>query len=85
MRWHDFGLRIVKNAAGEIGFEVYPGGGMGRTPFIAYKSRDFLDMHGIGLIVVGPKRLPELSRHIGRGLREFRKLRQEIDAERPSG
>ena len=47
MRWHDFGLRIVKNAAGEIGFEVYPGGGMGRTPFIAYKSRDFLPANQI--------------------------------------
>jgi len=47
MRWHDFGLRIVKNAAGEIGFEVYPGGGMGRTPFIAYKARDFLPQHQI--------------------------------------
>ena len=42
LRWHDFALRIVKNAAGEIGFEVYAGGGMGRTPFIAYKIRDFL-------------------------------------------
>ena len=47
MRWHDFGLRIVKNAAGEIGFEVYPGGGMGRTPFIAYKSSDFVPQHQI--------------------------------------
>jgi sulfite reductase (NADPH) hemoprotein beta-component len=47
MRWHDFGLRIVKNEAGEIGFEVYPGGGMGRTPFIAYKARDFLPQHQI--------------------------------------
>ncbi len=47
MRWHDFGLRIVKNEAGEIGFEVYPGGGMGRTPFIAYKSRDFVPQHQI--------------------------------------
>ncbi|HSQ94577.1 MAG TPA: nitrite/sulfite reductase [Croceibacterium sp.] len=47
MRWHDFGLRIVKNAAGEIGFEVYPGGGMGRTPFIAYKARDFLPANQI--------------------------------------
>jgi len=47
MRWHDFGLRIVKNAAGEIGFEVYPGGGMGRTPFIAYKSREFLPANQI--------------------------------------
>jgi sulfite reductase (NADPH) hemoprotein beta-component len=47
MRWHDFGLRIVKNEAGEIGFEVYPGGGMGRTPFIAYKARDFLPQNQI--------------------------------------
>ena len=47
MRWHDFGLRIVKNDAGEIGFEVYPGGGMGRTPFIAYKSSDFVPQHQI--------------------------------------
>ncbi len=47
MRWHDFGIRIVKNenpenGAGEIGFECYAGGGMGRTPFIAYKIREFL-------------------------------------------
>ncbi len=42
MRWHDFGLRIVKNEAGEIGFEPYAGGGMGRTPFISYRIRDFL-------------------------------------------
>jgi sulfite reductase (NADPH) hemoprotein beta-component len=47
MRWHDFGLRIVKNEAGEIGFEVYPGGGMGRTPFIAYKSSSFVPQHQI--------------------------------------
>jgi sulfite reductase (NADPH) hemoprotein beta-component len=42
LRWHDFAVRIVKNDAGEIGFETYAGGGMGRTPFIAYKIRDFL-------------------------------------------
>ncbi|MGN6498077.1 MAG: nitrite/sulfite reductase [Tsuneonella sp.] len=47
MRWHDFGLRLVRNDAGEVGFEVYPGGGMGRTPFIAYKARDFLPQHQI--------------------------------------
>jgi sulfite reductase (NADPH) hemoprotein beta-component len=47
MRWHDFGLRIVKNESGDIGFEVYPGGGMGRTPFIAYKSADFVPQHQI--------------------------------------
>jgi sulfite reductase (NADPH) hemoprotein beta-component len=42
LRWHDFAVRIVRNEAGEIGFEVYAGGGMGRTPFIAYKIREFL-------------------------------------------
>ena len=42
LRWHDFALRIVKNEAGEVGFEVYAGGGMGRTPFIAYRIREFL-------------------------------------------
>ena len=42
LRWHDFALRIVKNDAGEIGFEVYAGGGMGRTPFIAHRIREFL-------------------------------------------
>ncbi|MDR2858301.1 MAG: nitrite/sulfite reductase [Novosphingobium sp.] len=47
LRWHDFAIRIVRNpnpenGAGEIGFECYAGGGMGRTPFIACKIRDFL-------------------------------------------
>ena len=39
---HDIGLQIVRNAAGEIGFTVYVGGGLGRTPMIAHKVRDFL-------------------------------------------
>ncbi len=34
IRWHDIGLQLVKNAAGEVGFETYVGGGMGRTPVI---------------------------------------------------
>ena len=42
LRWHDFALRIVKNETGEVGFQVFAGGGMGRTPFIAYEIRDFL-------------------------------------------
>lgn len=32
----------------------------------------------VALIVVGPKRLPELSRSIGKGLREFRKAQDEV-------
>jgi len=42
IRLHDIGLKLVKNAAGELGFEVYIGGGMGRTPFVAPLIRDFL-------------------------------------------
>ncbi len=32
---HDLGLRLHRNGAGELGFEVLVGGGLGRTPFIA--------------------------------------------------
>jgi sulfite reductase (NADPH) hemoprotein beta-component len=39
---HDIGLRMHRNSAGEIGFEVSVGGGLGRTPFIAKVIRDFL-------------------------------------------
>jgi sulfite reductase (NADPH) hemoprotein beta-component len=39
---HDIGYQIVKNAEGETGFAVYVGGGLGRTPLIAHKIRDFL-------------------------------------------
>ncbi|AWB48726.1 sulfite reductase [Gemmobacter aquarius] len=41
-RAHDIGLRMVRNAAGEPGFEVMVGGGLGRTPMIAHTVRDFL-------------------------------------------
>jgi sulfite reductase (NADPH) hemoprotein beta-component len=39
---HDIGLRMVRNAAGEPGFEVIVGGGLGRTPMIGVTVRDFL-------------------------------------------
>ncbi len=39
---HDIGLYIVKNAAGEAGFRVLVGGGLGRTPIMAKVLRDFL-------------------------------------------
>ena len=39
---HDIGLQLVRNAAGERGFAVWAGGGLGRTPMIARKMRDFL-------------------------------------------
>ncbi len=39
---HDIGLRMVRNDAGEPGFEVIVGGGLGRTPMIGHTVRDFL-------------------------------------------
>ena len=34
IRFHDIGLRAAQNAAGEVGWEVWLGGGLGRTPMI---------------------------------------------------
>ena len=42
VKWHDIGLIVRKNDAGEIGFEVIVGGGMGRTPVIGKTIREFL-------------------------------------------
>jgi sulfite reductase (NADPH) hemoprotein beta-component len=40
--WHDIGLQLVKNGAGEVGFEVLVGGGMGRTPIIGTRASAFV-------------------------------------------
>jgi sulfite reductase (NADPH) hemoprotein beta-component len=42
IRVHDIGLIARRNAAGEVGFELHAGGGLGRTPIIATKLRDWL-------------------------------------------
>jgi sulfite reductase (NADPH) hemoprotein beta-component len=39
---HDIGLHLVQDAAGEVGFEVLVGGGLGRTPMIGKSIRSFL-------------------------------------------
>ena len=39
---HDIGLQVLKNEAGEIGFKVFVGGGLGRTPVIGSVIREFL-------------------------------------------
>ncbi len=39
---HDVGIEIVRNAAGETGFKIMPGGGLGRTPVIAEVICEFL-------------------------------------------
>ncbi len=43
IRYHDIGVRIVDNAAGERGFEIWAGGGLGRTPFIGKIIRGFVE------------------------------------------
>ncbi len=40
---HDIGLYLVKNAAGETGFKVLVGGGLGRTPYLGVCAREFLE------------------------------------------
>jgi sulfite reductase (NADPH) hemoprotein beta-component len=42
IKFHDIGLRIVRNDAGEFGYEVWAGGGLGRTPMIGIKVRDYV-------------------------------------------
>src|SRR6185437_9191458 len=42
VKFHDIGLRAVRNAAGEIGWEVWVGGGMGRTPVIAKMISEYV-------------------------------------------
>jgi sulfite reductase (NADPH) hemoprotein beta-component len=45
--WHDVGLQVHRIAAGEVGFRVMVGGGMGRTPIIGTVIREFLPWHQI--------------------------------------
>src|ERR1700726_541958 len=39
---HDIGVHIVRSSAGELGFEILAGGGLGRTPIIGQVVREFL-------------------------------------------
>ncbi|MEG9861716.1 MAG: nitrite/sulfite reductase [Parvularculales bacterium] len=42
IRVHDIGVAVVRNGAGDTGYQIYVGGGQGRTPMIAEKICDFL-------------------------------------------
>lgn len=42
VKFHDIGLVLKSNTAGEVGFEVLVGGGLGRTPMIGRTVREFL-------------------------------------------
>jgi len=39
---HDIGLHVVRNEAGEVGFKVIVGGGLGRTPIVGEVVKSFL-------------------------------------------
>ena len=40
---HDIGVYLLKNDAGEVGFQILAGGGLGRTPFIGKVIRDYIE------------------------------------------
>ena len=42
LKGHDVGVRILRDARGEIGYQVLAGGGLGRTPMEGQVVRDFL-------------------------------------------
>src|SRR6202453_2600173 len=47
LRIHDLGLRMHRHDAGELGFEVMVGGGLGRTPFLAQTVKPFLQQRDV--------------------------------------
>ena len=47
LRIHDMALRLHRNEAGESGFEVMVGGGLGRTPYLAKTIKPFLHKHDV--------------------------------------
>jgi sulfite reductase (NADPH) hemoprotein beta-component len=47
LRIHDMALQLLRNEAGELGFEVMVGGGLGRTPFLARTIKPFLPQRDV--------------------------------------
>lgn len=46
--------------------------------FFNISTQELLVILLVALVVVGPQKLPELSRAIGRGMREFRRMQDEV-------
>ncbi len=42
VRFHDIGILAQRNGQGEVGFQVYAGGGLGRTPIVGTRVREWL-------------------------------------------
>jgi sulfite reductase (NADPH) hemoprotein beta-component len=47
LRIHDLALQLFRNGAGETGFEVMVGGGLGRTPYLAKTIKPFLQKRDV--------------------------------------
>ncbi len=41
--YHDIGYKLVENDAGEVGFQIFVGGGMGRTPMIGKEITPWIE------------------------------------------
>ncbi len=42
VKFHDIGIEIIQNDAGETGYRVFAGGGMGRTPYVGLPIGHFV-------------------------------------------
>ncbi|MFK3683968.1 DUF2849 domain-containing protein [Pseudomonas sp. NPDC088890] len=42
VRFHDIGILATRNDQGQVGFQIYAGGGLGRTPIVGTLVRDWL-------------------------------------------
>ena len=60
--WHDIGLQLLKNDAGEVGFKVLVGGGMGRTPIIGSVIGEFVPWQQILVVHRGHRARVQPSR-----------------------
>ncbi|WP_142781704.1 DUF2849 domain-containing protein [Agrobacterium sp. T29] len=47
VRVHDIGILASRNAEGEPGFQIFAGGGLGRTPIVGTKVRDWLPVRDL--------------------------------------
>lgn len=47
VRVHDIGILARRNAQGEPGFQIYAGGGLGRTPIVGTKVREWLPVRDL--------------------------------------
>ncbi len=66
---YDIGLRLHRNDAGELGFEVLVGGGLGRTPYLGPTIREHLPARAPAVVPAGDPA----------GLQPLRPARQHLE------